>query len=118
MMKRILVFLASLSLLSVTSYAQEDVQQVADRLCPTTTILYYSPTCPHSQRVIAYLDQKGIRIPQKDVSKDAVAKEELRTKGGLMQVPCLLIDGKPLYDDEAILKWLNDNLKCFDLSLR
>lgn len=117
-MKRIFGVLASVTFLSLAFYERVDAAIPQDKVCPRALVLYYTPSCPHSQRVIAYLNNKNIKISMKDVSVDAQAKEELRTQGGQMMVPCLFIDGKPLYDDEQILKWFQDNTKCFDLSVR
>lgn len=80
--------------------------------CPSSAVLYYSPECWHSQKLLETLNQMNVTLPMKDVSADKAAKEELRTKGGLMQVPCLFIDGKPLYNDEEILKWIKANTDC------
>lgn len=80
--------------------------------CPSSAVLYYSPACWHSQQLIDSLDQMNIKLPMKDVSADSEAKEYLRVNGGLMQVPCLFIDGKPLYNDEEIMKWIKANTDC------
>ena len=72
-------------------------------------VLYYSHSCPHSRRVLSYLKDHPKAVKLKDVYADPENKEELRTFGGKMQVPCLLIDGKPLYDDDAIIEWLSKN---------
>ncbi len=70
-------------------------------------LLLYSATCPHSVRVLDYLDEIGRTVPMKDVNDDPEALALLREKGGRMLVPCLLIDHKPLYDDSAIISWLS-----------
>ena len=73
--------------------------------------LYYSPKCPHSQRVLAYMRSQNISIPLKDVTQDTQAKEELRVTGGHLIVPCLIVDGRPIYQDADIIQWLSQNLK-------
>ncbi len=72
-------------------------------------MLYYSPACPYSQKVLKYLQQIHKTIPMKSVANDPIAKKELREYGGKMQVPCLLIDGKPLYESDAIILWLSQH---------
>lgn len=72
-------------------------------------MLYYSPRCPYSQKVLSYLNEIGKSVPMKDVSKSAAAKEELIRLGGKPQVPCLLIDDKPLYEADAIVTWLSEH---------
>jgi len=72
-------------------------------------VLYYSPRCPHSQKVLSFLRQENITLPLKDVTQDENAKEELINVGGYAVVPCLIIDGKPIYDDNAIITWISDH---------
>ncbi|MGH2611551.1 MAG: glutaredoxin family protein [Rhabdochlamydiaceae bacterium] len=71
--------------------------------------LYYSPKCPHSQKVLSYISSHKLSVPLKDVTQDEQAKEELRTMGGYMVVPCLIVDGKPIYQDKDIIEWLSEH---------
>lgn len=71
--------------------------------------LYYSPRCPHSQKVLSYLNTTDLSIPLKDVTKSSVAKEELRETGGHLIVPCLIVNGSPIYNDHAIIEWMSDH---------
>ena len=72
-------------------------------------VLYYSPTCPHSIRVLNYLKAINKTVPMKNVYASQEVKDELSRQGGKLQVPCLFINGNPLYDDEVIIQWLADN---------
>ena len=45
----------------------------------------------------------------KDVMHDVGAKKELIEKGGKAQVPCLFIEGKPLYESDHIIFWLSEH---------
>lgn len=76
--------------------------------------LYYSPYCYYSQKVLNYL--KGIHktVPLKDVMHDAGAKTELLRQGGKPQVPCLFIDGYPLYESDNIITWLSEHKECLE----
>ncbi len=47
----------------------------------------------------------------KDTMKDPAARAELAKIGGKTQVPCLVIDGKPLYESLDIIEWLKTNYK-------
>ncbi len=69
-------------------------------------ILYYKPTCPYCQKVLKHLDQIGKTIPLKNINESSEAKEELIHLGGKKQVPCLFIDGVPLYESDDIVRWL------------
>lgn len=83
---------------------------------PISLELYYAPYCHHSQRVIEYINAQKIKLKLVNVANDDVAKKNLKEKGGQMMVPCLFIDGRPLYDDEEIIQWLQKNQECLDLS--
>ncbi|NDD58475.1 MAG: glutaredoxin [Chlamydiae bacterium] len=71
--------------------------------------LYYTPWCPYCQKVTNYMNQAGISIPLKDIQSDPVAKETLLRQGGKTQVPCLFIDGRPMYESDQIISWLQKN---------
>ncbi len=44
-----------------------------------------------------------------DILKSSEAAERLLAVGGKMQVPCLFIDGEPLYESMDIIKWLEEH---------
>lgn len=52
----------------------------------------------------------AIEIPLSDITSNLEAAEKLIEVGGKRQVPCLFIDGKPLYESDDIIAWLNKNL--------
>ena len=82
-------------------------------------ILYYRPNCPFCEKVLTslkkqgwvekngYLAKKGTkqRIILKNVAKDRKAAQQV-VSYGKNQVPCLLIDGKPLYESDDIIEYL------------
>lgn len=70
-------------------------------------VLYYNPDCPYSKKVLKFLEKIGKEIPFKNVKNDLKAKEELLHLGGKTQTPCLFIDGKPLYESDDIIDWLD-----------
>lgn len=69
--------------------------------------LFYKPTCPFCKKVLNYMDEQGIDLPLRDVSTDAEARDELLSVGGKTQVPCLFIDGEPLYESGDIIDYLS-----------
>jgi glutaredoxin 3 len=71
-------------------------------------VLYYNPTCSCSQKVLNFLKEINKAIPLKNVNEDPKASEELLLLGGKAQVPCLFIDGKPLYESADIIDWLSE----------
>ena len=52
----------------------------------------------------------AIEIPLSDITNDPEAVEKLIEVGGKRQVPCLFIDGKPLYESDDIIAWFSKNL--------
>ena len=77
---------------------------------PTLT-LYHTPHCPYCQRVFSFMKTNNIQLPLKDTSSSPANREELRKIGGKTQVPCLVIDGKAIYESLDIIKWLEENYK-------
>jgi len=74
-------------------------------------ILYYNPNCPFCKKVLRYLQDHPHNVSLKNISSDPIAKEELFHIGGKVQVPCLFIDGTPLYESQYIIDWLKEDSK-------
>lgn len=72
-------------------------------------VLYYKPTCPFCQKVLAYLEKHKIDVEKRDILRDEEALETLINVGGKRQVPCLFIDNKPLYESEDIISYFANN---------
>lgn len=68
--------------------------------------LYYRPTCPFCRKVLAFLDKNGIDLTLRDITTSPENRERLVAVGGKQQVPCLFIDGKPLYESDDIIDYL------------
>lgn len=69
-------------------------------------MLYYFPSCPYCVVVLDCLDRLDRKIPMRDIQAEPSARDELVEIGGKGQVPCLVIDGKPLYESGDIVRWL------------
>ena len=76
--------------------------------------LYYMPTCAFCQKVLSYMKKHDIEIPLKDTMSNRSYLQELLKIGGKTQVPCLTIDGKPLYESDDIIVWFKENWKRTD----
>ena len=77
----------------------------------TELVLYYMPTCPFCQKVLSFMKKNGIEVALKDTLARQEFRQELLTIGGKTQVPCLVIDGKALYESEDIIVWFKENWK-------
>lgn len=72
--------------------------------------LYMFDTCPYCRRVLAKIEAQGrTDIELKNIRKDREAYDTLVETGGKSQVPCLFIDGEPLYESADIISWLEEN---------
>lgn len=71
--------------------------------------LYYTDGCPYCRKVINYIESKNIALTRKNIQTDPGANRELKAIGGKNQVPCLFIDGEPLYESNDIIDWLKNN---------
>lgn len=66
--------------------------------------------CPFCKKVIQYMKRNNIEdVEMVDIEADPKNKDELIALGGMYQVPMLLIDGKPLYESDDIIKWFKEN---------
>lgn len=74
--------------------------------------LFYKDSCPFCQKVIRFIDKHELKDKIKflDIVKDEDAKKRLVDEGGMNQVPCLFVDGKPMYESSDIIEFLKSNL--------
>ena len=71
--------------------------------------LYHSMSCPYCVKILNFMQTQGIAIPMKDTHENPAYRNELIKIGGKPQVPCLVIDGKALYESADIIDWLKKN---------
>ena len=72
--------------------------------------LYMFETCPYCRKVINEIHMSGRKdIAFHDIRKNADDRKRLIEVGGKEQVPCLFIDGKPMYESDDIIAWLKAN---------
>lgn len=73
--------------------------------------LYYYEQCPFCARVLDKIDQLGAKesIDFKNTLEDPANRAAHVEKTGRGTVPCLYIDGAPLFESADIIKWLEDN---------
>jgi glutaredoxin len=70
-------------------------------------VLFKYDTCPYCGRVFAKLNALGMQIPMRDIHREAAARTELLEKTGRTTVPCLFVDGEPLFESLDIVAWLD-----------
>ncbi|HAM15164.1 MAG TPA: glutaredoxin [Eggerthellaceae bacterium] len=68
--------------------------------------LYVKPGCPYCMKVDRFLAQAGIELEHRSVAEGTNA-DDLRAIGGKVQSPCLIVDGKALYESDDIIAYLD-----------
>jgi glutaredoxin 3 len=69
--------------------------------------LYKFDACPYCQLVFRAIDKTGAKVEYRDIHADARWRDELIGLNGKTQVPCLLIDGKPMLESGDISRYLH-----------
>lgn len=76
---------------------------------PETLELFKMETCPFCQRVMGWIDSNWSGSPaieRRDINREPEARATLETVGGKVQVPCLFVDGVPMYESGDIIAYL------------
>ena len=73
--------------------------------------LYYREECPFSQKVLKYIEEKDLneKIDFHEVDEDLASLEKLEALTDDDQVPCLVVDGKPVLESDDIIEFLSMN---------
>ena len=67
--------------------------------------LYYYDSCPYCQRVLRFMQANDLECDMRCTLEPGI-RDELVAIGGKPQVPCLVIDGTPLYESLDIIAYL------------
>jgi len=69
--------------------------------------LYMFSTCPYCKKVLREIEaSKRTDIEICNIHESEEHRKTLVSAGGKEQVPCLFIDGKPMYESDDIIAWL------------
>lgn len=74
-----------------------------------TLELYKFDSCPYCKKVMKVVSKLQVPVTMRDTMEDAEAAKTLVRVGGDDQVPCLFIDGKPMYESDDINAFLEAN---------
>ncbi|MBI5273470.1 MAG: glutathione S-transferase N-terminal domain-containing protein [Chlamydiales bacterium] len=70
--------------------------------------LYYRPNCFYCTKVLDVIKKDTItQIEMKNISTNPQYITQLVQVGGKKQVPCLVINGKAMYESDTIINWLD-----------
>ena len=67
--------------------------------------LYYKKSCPYCTKVLRFMDENKITLDMRDTLQPGNQNDLIRV-GGKKQVPCLVIDGKAMYESDDIIDYL------------
>lgn len=75
-------------------------------------ILYGRPSCPYCARVDRVIKELNIedKITRRHTGIGTEWRADLRKRTGSTQVPCLFIDGEPMFESLDIIAWMKANL--------
>jgi len=71
--------------------------------------LYQFPECPYCDKVLRVINELKVDVTLHNTRTDSKAREALVKLNGISQVPCLLINGKPMLESDDIVQWLKSN---------
>ncbi len=73
--------------------------------------LYHMEQCPYCRKVRNFIEKNNLKSKIKyfDIIEDGAAAERLMEMTNDEQVPCLVIDGKPMLESDDIIQWLGES---------
>ena len=71
-------------------------------------LLYYEKSCPFCQKVLRFMEANHLTMDTRETTQPGNQNDLVRI-GGKKQVPCLVINGKPLYESDDIVAYLREN---------
>jgi glutaredoxin len=77
---------------------------------PLDLVLYKFDGCYFCHIVMDYLQSEGLQIALKDTREEPNARKELVRVGGKSQVPCLFVNGRPMYESRDIIAFLRSKV--------
>ena len=76
--------------------------------------LYFKPEGPFCLKVLNYFKDNGIiKFISYNIEDETAGyenQEKLEKVGGKIQVPCLVVDGKAMYESDDIIEYAKENL--------
>lgn len=73
-----------------------------------TLELYYYDSCPYCQKVLRAMRSLGVedKVELRNILTSERNANTLVSVGGKRQVPCLFVDGDPMYESDDIVAYL------------
>ncbi len=71
--------------------------------------LYFFEACPFCQRVLKVIHELNLKVSYLDIYENTQHMQKLMQITGRKTVPCLFIDGEPMFESLDIIEWLRKN---------
>ena len=71
--------------------------------------LYYFESCPFCVMVLRTIERLKLAVEFRDIYSEREHLDKLASDTGKRTVPCLYIDGKPMFESSDIMDWLEKN---------
>lgn len=71
--------------------------------------LYKFDSCPFCQMVMRKISALNLKVEMRDIMISSDHRDKLVADTGRQTVPCLYIDGKPMFESSDIVEWLDSN---------
>ncbi|RYZ63914.1 MAG: glutaredoxin [Proteobacteria bacterium] len=73
--------------------------------------LYHKENCPFSAKVRTFISSHDLKnqVDYHDIDQDRTTRQDLFRLSHDEQVPCLVVNGKPMLESEEIIAWLSSH---------
>jgi glutaredoxin 3 len=71
-------------------------------------VLYKTDACPYCIRVLRVINQLQVEILIRDTRRNRKWRDDLQRRTNRTQVPCLFIDGEPMFESNDIIAWIKN----------
>ena len=71
---------------------------------------YYFDSCPFCMMVQRTIEKLGVEVEYCDIYSDQTHLNKLIEDTGRRTVPCMYIDGTPMFESYDIIAWLETNI--------
>ena len=71
--------------------------------------LYKFDSCPFCLRVMSLIESLNLKVEMRDIMHNREDLQKLVSDTGKRTVPCLYIDGAPMFESSDIMAWLQEN---------
>ena len=96
----------------ISSIDAQSEQPSSSAIAEFELVLYGRSSCPYCARVDRVIQELGLegKFTRRNTGYGTEWRTDLRNRTGSTQVPCLFIDGTPMFESLDIIAWIQNNL--------